>query len=263
NPNQLNAEVLRQAYESGNRDDAAGVLAAQRQRYDNLNAKAQGAFAHGDLDGSLRLAAQAHEQIADGSTLGFHRADDGSITANVVRPGGQSTTYTMTPSQYHSYLIGPATSLDHIAENGVDKHLNIASSQPTEPAESLGSKLRYGALIAGGTLRGLSDEQIQSQLRQLGYAEPRAPQPATAGSAGPTFATTGYRAVPTEPVLPQRATESVPPVAAEDLGRTGTWDYAERAPQAAGRLSTLAGEPLGDVAAGQRVTPQLAERARQ
>ena len=216
NPNQLNAKVLENAYKSDNRDDASGVMAAQRQRYDNLIAKAQGAYAHGDIDGSLRMAAQAHEQIADGSTLGFHRADDGSITANVTRPGGESTVYSMTPSQFHSYLIGPATSVDHLVENGVAKHLDIASSQPdasgNQPTESLGSRLRYGALIAGGVLRGLSPEQIQSQLRQLGYAEPQAPQPATAGGAGPTFATTGYTAA--QP--------------AERLGRLGgTADYRE------------------------------------
>jgi len=90
----------------------------------------------------------------------------------------------MTPDQFHSYLIGSATSVDHLAENGVDKNLQIASAQPDSfkdvqvgpiDTRGLGTTAKSIAGYLGGKLLGRTDEQIASQLQQAGLLPQRQP----------------------------------------------------------------------------------------
>jgi hypothetical protein len=62
----------------------------------------------------------------------LHVQPDGNVLAIVHDPrGGEHSRHVMTPDQFHHYLIGPATSFDHVIENGVGHNLGIATGRPT------------------------------------------------------------------------------------------------------------------------------------
>jgi hypothetical protein len=139
-PNQgedaVNLTAIVQAAQSGDMDRAASILAGFRRRFDSLNAHAQGAAAHGDLNVAAALAGKAHSQVPDGLTVNYAVAPDGSGVTATVSPSGQ--TFQMNGQQFHDYLVGPATSFDHILENGLEKNLAIASGSQDNGATGFG-----------------------------------------------------------------------------------------------------------------------------
>jgi hypothetical protein len=109
----------------------AALLAGLRKRYDAMIAMAQGALAHRDENAAVRFAQRAHDMVPDGKHLILHLQPDGNVLAIVHDPrGGTQSQHVMTPDQFHHYLIGPATSFDHVIENGLGHNLRIASGRP-------------------------------------------------------------------------------------------------------------------------------------
>ena len=109
-----------------NPDGQAAVLAGLRQRYDSMITHAQGAMAHGDVPTAIELAQRAHDQVPDGQDLHLQTDGGDTVTATVRGPGGDIS-HPMTLQQFHDYLVGPATSFDHVIENGLGRNLQIAS----------------------------------------------------------------------------------------------------------------------------------------
>lgn len=146
NPQSSPAEVAVKAVtdEKLDPDQQAGLLGGMSQRYQLHNAMAQGAMAHGDVAGAMRLAQEAHNHVPDGQNLSFRQ--DGDRIIATVDPLGKTppTSYAMTMQQFHDYLVGPATSFDHVVVNGVGKNLRIASGGGASTATG------YGAALAGG-----------------------------------------------------------------------------------------------------------------
>jgi hypothetical protein len=151
-PNQsedvVNLTAIVQAAQSGNMDRAASILAGFRRRFDRLNAHAQGAAAHGDLAVAAQLAGKAHSQVPDGLQVSYAVGQDGNSVVATITPTGQ--TFQMSGQQFHDYLVGPATSFDHILENGLEKNLAIASGGQGQPGAgatgfAAGGAVGYGA----------------------------------------------------------------------------------------------------------------------
>jgi hypothetical protein len=113
----------------------AALLAGLRKRYDAMIAMAQGAHAHGDIKTAAHLASKAHDMVPDGKNLTHNVTPDGHILSVVHGRGGVQSTHAMTSQQFHHYLVGPATSFDHVIDNGVGHNLHIASGkqQPRAP----------------------------------------------------------------------------------------------------------------------------------
>ena len=128
-PNQsedaVNLTAIVQAAQSGDMERASSILAGFRKRFDSLNAHAQGAAAHGDLAAAAQLAGKAHSQVPDGLQVSYAVGADGNSVTATVTPSGQ--TFQLDGQQFHDYLVGPATSFDHILENGLEQNLTIAS----------------------------------------------------------------------------------------------------------------------------------------
>jgi hypothetical protein len=139
----VNHRMLQEAHASGNMDDAASVLGAQRQSYDDAIAAAQGAMGHGNVDHAMQLASYAHTRVPDNQNLTFARDANGNVNAALSdRNTGAATNYRMTVDQFHHYLVGPATSFDHVADNGAGKNLSIAAS--ADPAGAGGFQIIQG-----------------------------------------------------------------------------------------------------------------------
>jgi hypothetical protein len=107
----------------------AALLAGLRKRYDAMIAMAQGAHAHGDLKTAAHLASKAHDMVPDGKNLTHNVTPDGHILSVVHGRDGVHSTHPMTSQQFHHYLVGPATSFDHVIDNGVGHNLHIASGR--------------------------------------------------------------------------------------------------------------------------------------
>jgi hypothetical protein len=107
----------------------AALLAGLRKRYDAMIGMAQGAHAHGDIKTAAHLASKAHDMVPDGKNLTHNVTPDGHILSVVHGRGGVESTHPMTSQQFHHYLVGPATSFDHVIDNGVGHNLHIASGR--------------------------------------------------------------------------------------------------------------------------------------
>jgi hypothetical protein len=120
----------------------AALLAGLRKRYDAMIGMAQGAHAHGNLPAAAHLASKAHDMVPDGKNLTMQPTPDGNVGATVSSRAGVHSQHVMTPQQFHHYLVGPATSFDHVIDSGVGHNLHIASGQkqprtPDHPADPI------------------------------------------------------------------------------------------------------------------------------
>jgi hypothetical protein len=150
----------------------AALLAGLRKRYDAMIAMAQGALAHRDENAAVRFAQRAHDMVPDGKSLILHVQPDGNVLAIVHDPrGGEQSRHVMTPDQFHHYLIGPATSFDHVIDNGVGHNLGIASGRPTprvpeHPADPI-HKVRQ---VLQHTRKMFGVDRIGQAPPRIGYA---------------------------------------------------------------------------------------------
>jgi hypothetical protein len=150
----------------------AALLAGLRKRYDAMIAMAQGALAHRDENAAVRFAQRAHDMVPDGKSLILHVQPDGNVLAIVHDPrGGEQSRHVMTPDQFHHYLIGPATSFDHVIENGVGHNLGIATGRPMprtpdHPADPI-HKVRQ---VLQHTRRMFGVDRIGQAPPRIGYA---------------------------------------------------------------------------------------------
>jgi hypothetical protein len=150
----------------------AALLAGLRKRYDAMIGMAQGALAHRDENAAVRFTQRAHDMVPDGKSLILHVQPDGNVLAIVHNPrGGEQSRHVMTPDQFHHYLIGPATSFDHVIENGVGHNLGIATGRPTprtpdHPADPI-HKVRQ---VLQHTRRMFGIDKIGQAPPRIGYA---------------------------------------------------------------------------------------------
>jgi hypothetical protein len=157
---------------SADMNHRAALLAGLRKRYDAMIGMAQGALAHRDENAAVRFAQRAHDMVPDGKSLILHVQPDGNVLAIVHDPrGGEQSRHIMTPDQFHHYLIGPATSFDHVIENGVGHNLGIASGRPTprmpeHPADPI-HKVRQ---VLHHTRRMFGIDKIGQAPPRVGYA---------------------------------------------------------------------------------------------
>jgi len=169
----VNLTAIVQAAQSGDMERAASILAGFRKRFDRLNATAQGAAAHGDLEVAARLAAKAHSQVPDGKTINYAVGPDGSVTATV---SPTNATFQMSAQQFHDYLVGPNTSFDHILERGLENNLQAAGGQsgrmaapgvqnPTPTGYANGGPVR--GYQEGGEVTAAQDDELRRQAEAL------------------------------------------------------------------------------------------------
>jgi hypothetical protein len=149
----------------------AALLAGLRKRYDAMIGMAQGAHAHGNLKAAAHLATKAHDMVPDGKNLTHHVTPDGHILAVVHSPqGGVHTTHSMSPEQFHHYLVGPATSFDHVLENGAHKNLAIASGgQHTPVAEHPNDPIHRVRQVLHHTRKMFGVDKIGQAAPPVGY----------------------------------------------------------------------------------------------
>lgn len=186
-PNQsedaVNLTAIVQAAQSGDMDRASSILAGFRRRFDRLNATAQGAAAHGDMAAAAQLAGKAHSQVPDGMTVAYTVSPEGSVTAT-VSPSNAS--FTMDWQQFHDYLVGPATSFDHILENGLEKNLAIASGGQKGGQQAPGDNPAPTGYAEGGEVekKGHPESEIREASEDDSWGRIKQ-QPFSMGRTGP------------------------------------------------------------------------------
>jgi hypothetical protein len=149
----------------------AALLAGLRKRYDAMIGMAQGAHAHGDIRTAAHLAGKAHDMVPDGKSLSMQPTPDGNVGATVSSRAGVHSQHVMTPQQFHHYLVGPATSFDHVIDNSVGHNLAIASGQkqprvPEHPADPI-HKVRQ---VLQHTRKMFGLHRVGQQQAPTGYA---------------------------------------------------------------------------------------------
>ena len=146
----------------------SAVLAGLRNRYNSMNAHAQGAVGSDDLETAIELANRAHNQVPDNRDVTYALTDDGNVQATVkpTMGGGEPANYTLTPQQFHDFQVGNGTDFDSLIDNGLEKNLAIAA--------------RQGAVISDVTL---DNTAIPGAQYASGYGARAYPQQGAGGPA--------------------------------------------------------------------------------
>jgi hypothetical protein len=161
NPTYDYSQNIRQTFEDTvkNHGMEAGhqFVQALREPQQKAQALATLAVEKGQItDATLKAIDYSHNIVPTDTTLttGFDHARNLFVATLTPHSGGEPTKFALTPAQMHSFLAGPASQFDHIAENGTGKNLTIASgggnatrdlqllSDPHAPAASVADTYR-------------------------------------------------------------------------------------------------------------------------
>lgn len=133
----------------GDIDTASQLVQGLRQPYSNLLAYSQAAMDRGNSEAAMRFMEKAHDLLPNERKMSIRQGEGGNFVVTVAPDragGGPSSTYNLSPQQFHQLAHGPAMQFDHAADNMIEKNLQILSRGAPLPVPPTGTLAGPGGI---------------------------------------------------------------------------------------------------------------------